>query len=444
MISLGALSVGAGVGFIAGAWDRIQGFFANIIGLVIKSIHFRGKAGYACLAYLARYGKPVFVTTWNVIGTSLYVRPRNKSQLVAFRIPPLDITVYYKLGKTIITVRREWGIIKIACLRGTLDFDKLTADITENFNTSMCDDGGRRFFIRRMYGTLGEKPLVNMGGDNAKAVSTSMDDDHIPIDKFSGTPFMWKVKDIGEPQRDVAIAVLELTDAVKSACDYVGVWLARRDWFLKRGIPWRLSYVFGGIPGGGKTAAAGAIGQQYDLPIFTFELATMTNKDLIEAWQEIMSWTPCIALFEDMHTIFEYDERILNTGQEAGISIGTLLNVLDGVSRTDGVLSILTTNNLDTLSIALGGLDADGKRHLRPGRVNRVLEFVPLTLDQRHHMATRILNDLLDDPAIHKLAGEHDGATGAQFQDVCAILAQTLIDAVEKEKEKEYKTADGK
>jgi len=414
-----AVGLGAAAGFVAGAWDKFQEFLRNILALIVRTSEYEEHMAYAALMFIARKAKPIWRQNVMYAGANKYVRPLGKIQLVAFLCPPMNSSVFYKIGKIPVCVTRKWNSVTITFFKASLTEERLALMITDCFNEGMMAKEGGRFFIRHMSGTIGEKrPIITMGGDDK---STS-GEDGIKIDRFSGIPLGWKVDDIGEPQRKVALSALELSPEVVDSCDYAKNWLKKRTWFIDRGIPWRLGYAYEGLPGSGKTATVRALGQELDMPIFVFDIATMTNNDLIDNWNDMMSWAPCIALFEDLHTVFNKDERILNTGHEAGVNMGTLLNVLDGVENTDGILSIVSTNNIETLSTALGGSNGDGKPQLRPGRVNKVLTFGRLDTAQQRHMVFRILGDIAPQDVEELLATNKD-STGSQFQDACAIYA---------------------
>jgi SpoVK/Ycf46/Vps4 family AAA+-type ATPase len=60
-----------------------------------------------------------------------------------------------------------------------------------------------------------------------------------------------------------------------------------------------------GPPGTGKSSLARGVAQQFGLPLYAVELATMTDRDLIRAWQRARNDAPAVVLIEDVDTVFE-------------------------------------------------------------------------------------------------------------------------------------------
>jgi len=180
-------------------------------------------------------------------------------------------------------------------------------------------------------------------------------------------------------------------------------------------IPWRRGWLLHGAPGTGKTSLVRAIGEDFDLPIFVFHLATLYNNELQAAWQKMLGNAPCIALIEDIDAVFEGREN------RAGghLTFDCLLNCLDGVERADGVLLIVTTNHLEKLDPALGVPESHVSS--RPGRLDQILELRDLDEDGRRKLCRRILEEWPEtwEETVHSGLGE----TGAQFQERCTQLA---------------------
>lgn len=158
------------------------------------------------------------------------------------------------------------------------------------------------------------------------------------------------------------------------------------------------------------TASVRAIGQELDLPIHIFDLASMTNSELREAWQSVTADLPAIALLEDIDGAFI--GRTPAEGVE--LTFDCLLNCMDGVERMDGLLTIVTTNRPETLDDALCN---------RPGRIDVQLEFGPPDEAGRRHIASRILQDWPE--AIEAIVAAGDGESGAQFERRCVAFAST-------------------
>jgi chaperone BCS1 len=139
--------------------------------------------------------------------------------------------------------------------------------------------------------------------------------------------------------------------------------LASRDIYRQRGIPWRRGYLLYGPPGTGKSSIIRAIASRYGRELVSLSLMDMDDSALLRAWSAITA-TSVIAL-EDIDSVFE-GRRPLGE-----LSFSALLNTLDGAGAVEGSIAILTTNHRDRLDSAL----------IRPGRCDRVFELGYLTAE---------------------------------------------------------------
>jgi mitochondrial chaperone BCS1 len=137
--------------------------------------------------------------------------------------------------------------------------------------------------------------------------------------------------------------------------------LASREVYRQRGIPWRRGYLFYGPPGTGKTSLVQAIASQYDRQLVSLTLTDMDDSALLRAWSEISS--NCVIALEDVDSVFEGRKSL------GKLSFSALLNSLDGAGAVEGSIAILTTNHRERLDPAL----------IRPGRCDREWELGNLT-----------------------------------------------------------------
>ena len=110
------------------------------------------------------------------------------------------------------------------------------------------------------------------------------------------------------------------------------------------------------------------LSEELDMPLFVYALGQMMDHDLEASWRAMQAHTPCFALFEDFDTVFHgrvnvYGKASLSDKIEAvslkdkekdgdavapglmngKLSFGCLLNVLDGVDKTNGIFTVITT-----------------------------------------------------------------------------------------------------
>ena len=244
---------------------------------------------------------------------------------------------------------------------------------------------------------------------------------------------------------------------VKDLIKEIELWRKSRDWYRDKGIPWKRGWMLYGPPGTGKTALARAFAEDMNMPIYVFNLAEMGNHELMKTWSEMQMNVPCIALIEDIDNVFHGRENIArkNAGM-FGMMVGAttkkdgdndsdkgrgmmaqpltfdcLLNCLDGVERSDGIFTIVTTNDITKIDPALGQPRKlpNGEVEFistRPGRVDKAVELGYMENGDKKKMARRILGgyekqylEVLN--FVDKFPDMQE--TPAQFQERCAQVA---------------------
>ncbi|HZY84254.1 MAG TPA: AAA family ATPase, partial [Gemmataceae bacterium] len=198
---------------------------------------------------------------------------------------------------------------------------------------------------------------------------------------------------------------------------------------------------------------ARAFAEELDMPIFVYNLSEMSNFELMKAWSEMQANVPCVALIEDVDNVFHGRENVVksrlgsllmprkkkdkgNDEDDEGRSLGMvsfdcLLNCLDGVERSDGVFTIVTTNDVSKVDPALGQprVLPDGTADFistRPGRIDKAIELTYMEDGDKRRMARRILGEYEEEyRAVLDFIDRFPELpeTPAQFQERCAQLA---------------------
>jgi hypothetical protein len=248
-----------------------------------------------------------------------------------------------------------------------------------------------------------------------------------------------------------ALSNLIFPRRVKDLIREIEMWRNSRHWYRDRGIPWKRGWLLYGPPGTGKTALARAFAEDLNMPIYVFNLAEMSNHELMKVWGEMQVNVPCIALIEDIDNVFHGRENVARKSSPMALmfsrerkddgdkdrrsltplTFDCLLNCLDGVERCDGVFTIVTTNDIAKIDPALGQPRKlpDGTVEFistRPGRIDKVVELTYMEPDDKKRMAERILGEypeqyqaMLD--FIDKYPSLQE--TPAQFQERCGQIA---------------------
>ena len=146
------------------------------------------------------------------------------------------------------------------------------------------------------------------------------------------------------------------------------------------GINYKRTYMFEGIPGSGKTSLIYAIASKYNKKIavcnFSSEIDDITFINMLKDLPE-----DSILVIEDIDCIFQ--ERKSHDEHKNMITFSGLLNGFDGVTTPNGLITIITSNYKDRLDSAL----------IRPGRVDYIIKFDNITVQQVKQMFKRYMFD---------------------------------------------------
>lgn len=145
-----------------------------------------------------------------------------------------------------------------------------------------------------------------------------------------------------------------------------------REWFIKRGLPYKQTYILHGKPGTGKSSTIKAIASHFNKNICLIDITSMGNS----LFEKAMASVPknSIVLIEDFDSCRALHSRVSSDGGDVTsslaeltevLSLSKVLNVLDGVVSLDDTVVFLTTNHLEKIDAAL----------IRKGRVDYIYEI---------------------------------------------------------------------
>ena len=139
--------------------------------------------------------------------------------------------------------------------------------------------------------------------------------------------------------------------------------------YLEHGIPFKMNFLFHGIPGSGKTSLIYTIASHFNLDICFLNV----TKDLDDnTFTRAVTSLPddSILVLEDLDALF------VERDSKSNLSFSTVLNVLDGIIKKHKLLTFITTNHKDRLDSALK----------RSGRIDYELEFTYASRKQTENM----------------------------------------------------------
>jgi len=195
--------------------------------------------------------------------------------------------------------------------------------------------------------------------------------------------------------------------------------------YERLGIPYHRGYLLYGPPGTGKTSLVSALAAHYGLSIYSLNLADFTDRTLMNAVNQVPANS--ILLFEDIDCMRgsqsrgEADacsgrnERASTSTKEPllnGVTLTGLLNVLDGFYAPNGVLFVMTTNQVQKLDEAL----------LRPGRIDYKLYLGKATDRQKIELYCRFFPQRSELEAHAFVGASRSAETMAEFQELLLVL----------------------
>lgn len=121
-------------------------------------------------------------------------------------------------------------------------------------------------------------------------------------------------------------------------------------------IPYHRGYLFYGPPGTGKTSTITALAAHFQMNVYTLDLTAIRSaNDLNDKVYSIDPYS--ILILEDVDILSALTSREQN---KDGLSLNTILQILDGLHTPHGLITFMTTNDVSKLDEAL----------LRKGRVD--------------------------------------------------------------------------
>lgn len=427
---------------IAPAWRYLLMGWSYLCALIIVRAEYRSTAGIQVLQFLLEEAWiPQAGITRKYDATVEYIRSLKAMKYVPYEIFPISMRIgrYRWAPFTLQVSTNSEGeiVVTIVSARYLFDRDKLLYDAVkkqhaeEDAQAEQSQITGA-YMIIRVFGkhhTNGRQDRLQ-GGDvpsskGAAANPYAETPDQVlkgyhKLRRYIG----WDKDDISiysDDTRDPFDSIA-MSEEAETAIKRIENWLRRRKWYEEREVPWKMGVCLYGPPGNGKTAWVLALARKYGFTVFVLDLASMDNEELQEAWSKARCYGRSIILLEDFDSYFNKREP---KNPNLMITFDALLNAIDGIQRSGGILTVITTNDPESLDPALGSIGVA----TRPGRIDYMVEFKPPDADGLRKIATRILKDNPEIVENVVREGLDNGMSGAQFELCCLNHAYEVAHA---------------
>lgn len=144
------------------------------------------------------------------------------------------------------------------------------------------------------------------------------------------------------------------------------------------GVPYHHGIMLSGAPGTGKSSAAQAIASELHMQTYSVSLSTLESNDAFLKFIKNVN-SNSVILIEDVDVASSVTAD--RNDKATGVSMETLLNVLDGVLSPHGCVFILTTNHIENFDSAV----------IRPGRIDATYDITYLVDEQFERLCRKFM-----------------------------------------------------
>lgn len=429
-----ALFVGGGATLLAG-WSRIKGMVMVAITKLGTSVELDGDLAAVLFGQLAadypasRFSQKGYIVLNEQLVTGarkwLLARWISKSKSETFWVPHAWIKKKFLISVSVpLNINRgsDGSIMTINYIRGTLDIENVLREIVAKAN---AQEAGDRYKVVEVTGG-GGVGMVGVAEQDRQTPSRAENYSSPVFTRQPTTAYYLDVKPemIGSPKKIGTAESLWWSPTASVVLRTAEKWFEAREWYDKCGKSWKHGFLLVGRPGTGKTSMVRAIAMKLDLPIFSFNMSSLTSQELQSAWTAMLGEAPCVALFEDFDAVY-HEREAVNPNPQRGTppSFSTVLECLDGVNSNNGVLTFITSNKMEHIDAALGG---QGKP--RPGRVDRVVQTDDtVSLEGKKFIAAQLFGDKYDADVVHHLVEDTGACTPAVFSAACVDVLRGYL-----------------
>lgn len=410
--------------FIFSSGERLKSMIASITNAWMATINLDELLAAAVYRWCFTNAKPVGMRTTTYYGCVI-PSVDNVDKLAAFDVFKQS-KLHFRKGLSLLTVQpggwkydqstdRSYRSVELLLPRFMWNpkrFIERCVHAYNEYETVRPD----RFSISRFYGKNKSGTNIDLGSENRPDRSLSGPRMLLAeVDAFRAQIIGMKKEDVyrydGSKPFDWYAFPPDIMDVVNTARK----WFNLKGFYLSKKIPWRRGWLIHGSQGTGKSLLAKCMAQDLGIPIFIFDLASMDNQEFETYWSQAQTQNPCMVLLEDFTTVFHGRENVIDVETQK-LTFDCLLNCISGVESSDGMLLVITTNDVQYIDEALGV--SDNGISSRPGRIDDIIMTKSMDEECRRIMAAKILD--ASTTRLEEVVQKTDGMSSAQFVEICS------------------------
>lgn len=180
--------------------------------------------------------------------------------------------------------------------------------------------------------------------------------DDVFIHKFDSANKSWE--QVGKvPLRDISTFCMN-EETKAEILNKIVQFTKRRDWYRKKGLTYKESFLFLGPPGTGKTTLCKLLAAYFKKDLYVIDLTDHTNASLVDALAKIKPGS--FVLMEDVDQAGgavkdrSKKKELVDVVMDMNcLTMSGFLNAFDGVVALDNIIVLMTTNRPDDLDAAV-------------------------------------------------------------------------------------------